>query len=131
MTVSFNFGNWTLPPKKLWYWGHDFLLNFEGLEEGFGGAEKKNLIWGPEWGSSGASCLHQNLEEDAAKTRKLPRSCHQGINCVQIEPADSDTEIGIGFPHIAPADNNKGYVRRQDENMPDSTKRKRLESKLS
>ena len=38
----------------------------------------------------------------------------ESIMC-RSEPADSDTENGISFPHIAPADNNRGYVRRQDE----------------
>ena len=33
----------------------------------------------------------------------------------RLGPADLDAENGIGFPQIAPADNNKGYVRRQDE----------------
>ena len=39
--------------------------------------------------------------------------------------------LGIGFLQTAPADNDRGYARRQDENMLDSTKRERLESKLS
>ena len=38
----------------------------------------------------------------------------ESIMC-KSRPADSDVENGIGFPQIAPADNNKGYVRRQDE----------------
>ena len=39
--------------------------------------------------------------------------------------------LGIGFLWTAPADNDRGYARRQDENVLDSTKRERLESKLS
>ena len=31
------------------------------------------------------------------------------------EPADSDAENVIDFPQIVPADNNKGYIQRQDE----------------
>jgi hypothetical protein len=38
----------------------------------------------------------------------------ESITC-RPGPADSDAENGIGFPQIAPADNNRGYVRRQDE----------------
>ena len=36
------------------------------------------------------------------------------ITC-RLGPTDLDAENGIDFPQIAPADNNKGYVRRQDE----------------
>ena len=36
------------------------------------------------------------------------------ITC-RLGPTDLDAENGIGFPQIALADNNKGYVRRQDE----------------
>ena len=39
--------------------------------------------------------------------------------------------LGIGFVRIAPADNDRGYARRQDKNVLDSIKRERLESKLS
>ena len=38
----------------------------------------------------------------------------ESIAC-RSEPADSDAETGIGFPQIAPADNNKGYDRRQNK----------------
>ena len=38
----------------------------------------------------------------------------ESIAC-RLEPADSDAETGIGFPQIAPTDNNEGYVWRQDE----------------
>ena len=38
----------------------------------------------------------------------------ESITC-RSEPADSDAGTRIDFPQIAPADNNKGYVRHQDE----------------
>ena len=39
--------------------------------------------------------------------------------------------LGIGFLQTAPSDNDRGYARLQDKNVLDSTKRERLESKLS
>ena len=42
------------------------------------------------------------------------RVIKESIAC-RSELADSDAETGIGFPQIALADSNKGYVRRQDE----------------
>ena len=39
--------------------------------------------------------------------------------------------LGISFLRTVPADDDRGYARRQDENMLDSTKRERLESKIS
>ena len=38
----------------------------------------------------------------------------ESIAC-RSELVDLDAKIGIGFPQIALVDNNKGYVRRQDE----------------
>ena len=38
----------------------------------------------------------------------------ESIAC-RSEPADLDAENKIGFPQVAPADNNKGYVWRQDK----------------
>ena len=49
----------------------------------------------------------------------------------QLRAADSDTKTRIGFLQIAPTDNDKGYDSTPRRNMLDSTKRKRLESKLS
>ena len=57
-------------------------------------------------------CLHQNLEEDV--TRAQDHVTKESITC-RSEPADSDAEIGIDFTQIAPTDNNKGYIWRQDE----------------
>ena len=60
-------------------------------------------------------CLHQNLEEE---TQGLESSqdhvIKKSIVC-RSEPADLDAKTGISFLHIAPADNDKGYDRRQDE----------------
>ena len=50
----------------------------------------------------------QGLESSQDHVTKESVACRS-------ETADSDAEIGIGFPQIAPANNNKGYVRRQDE----------------
>ena len=54
----------------------------------------------------------------------------ESIAC-RSEPADLDAENKIGFPQVAPADNNKGYDSAPGQNMLDSAKRERLESKLS
>ena len=60
-------------------------------------------------------CLHQNLEEES---RGLESSqdhiIRESIAC-RSGPADLDAKTGIGFLKIAPADNDKGYVQRQDE----------------
>ena len=32
----------------------------------------------------GGMCLHQNLGRRIAGTRKLPRSCHRGIDCIKV-----------------------------------------------
>jgi len=60
-------------------------------------------------------CLHQNFEEGSQGLgSSQDRVVKESIAC-RSEPADSNAEIGIGFPQIAPVDNNKCYVRRQDE----------------
>ena len=79
---------------------------------------------------------------DAAVYTKIWKKMLQGLESSQdhvtnelvacrSETTDSDAEIGIGFPQIAPADNNKGYDSAPGQNMLDSAKRERLESKLS
>ena len=76
-------------------------------------------------------CLYQNLEGESQGLRgSQDRDIKESIAC-RSEPADSDIEIGIGFPQIEPADNNKGYDSAPGQNMLNSAKRERLESKLS
>ena len=76
-------------------------------------------------------CLHQNLEEELwGLESSQDRVIKESIAC-RSEPADSVAKTKIGFLQIAPADNDKGYARRPDKNMLDSTKREILESKLS
>ena len=59
------------------------------VEEGVDLAALEHMV-GTRFGSTTTTttcdwvCLHQNLEEDVAGTRKLPRSCHHGINYMQI-----------------------------------------------
>ena len=63
----------------------------------------------------GGICLHQNLEEESQGLESSQdRVVKESIAC-RSELADSDAKTGIGFLQIAPADNDKGYVRRQDE----------------
>ena len=48
-------------------------------------------------------------------TRELPRSCQQGINCIQIRISWFECSTGISFLQAAPTGNDKGYDRCQDE----------------
>jgi len=57
-------------------------------------------------------------------TRKLPRTCHQGINCVQIGTSWFECNTGIGFLQVMPADNNKCYDQRRDQTCWTIQKRK-------
>ena len=50
----------------------------------------------------------QGLESSQDHVTRESIACKSGL-------ANLDVENGIDFPQIAPADNNKGYVRRQDE----------------
>ena len=60
-------------------------------------------------------CLHQNLEEESqGPESSQDHVIKESIAC-RSEPTDSDAKNRIGFLQIAPADNDKGYVRRQDE----------------
>ena len=52
-----------------------------------------------------------------AGTRKLLRSCHQGINCMKVGISCFEFSTGIGFLHIASADNDKSYDRRWENHV--------------
>ena len=60
-------------------------------------------------------CLHQNLEEESQGLESSQDHVIKESIACRSEPADSNAKTGIGFLQIAPADNDKGYVRRQDE----------------
>ena len=76
-------------------------------------------------------CLHQNLERESQGLESSQDHVTKDSIACRSKPADSDAEIGIGFPQIAPVDNNKGYDSASGQNMLDSAERERLESKLS
>ena len=77
------------------------------------------------------ACLHQNLEEELQGLKSFQdRVIKESIVC-RSEPADSDAKTRIDFLQITPADNDKGYDSAPGQNMLDSTKRERLEFKLS
>ena len=76
-------------------------------------------------------CLHQNLEEESQGLESSQdHVIKESITC-RSKPADSDAKTRIGFLQIALADNDKGYDSAPGRNMLDTTKRERLESKLS
>ena len=60
-------------------------------------------------------CLHQNLEEESQGLESSQDHVTRESIACRLEPADSDVQTRIGFLQIAPADNDKGNVRRQDE----------------
>ena len=60
-------------------------------------------------------CLHQNLEEESQGLKSSQNHVIKGSIACRSEPADSDAKSGIDFLQIAPTDNDKGYVGRQDE----------------
>ena len=60
-------------------------------------------------------CLHQNLEEESQGLESSQDHVIKESIAYRSEPADSDAKTGISFLRIAPADNDKGYVQRQDE----------------
>ena len=60
-------------------------------------------------------CLHQNLEEALHGLKSSQDRVIKGSVASRSEIADSDAKTGIDFLQIAPTDNDKGYVRRQDE----------------
>ena len=60
-------------------------------------------------------CLHKNLEEESQGLESSQdRVIKESIAC-RSEPADLDAKTGISFLQISLADNDGGYVRRQDE----------------
>ena len=60
-------------------------------------------------------CLHQNLEgESQGLEGSQDHVIKESIVC-RSKLADSDAKTRIDFLQIAPVDNDKGYVRRQDE----------------
>ena len=60
-------------------------------------------------------CLHQNLEEELQILKSSQdRVIKESIACIS-ESADSDAKTRIGFLQIAPVDNDKDYVWRQDD----------------
>ena len=60
-------------------------------------------------------CLHQNLEEESQGLKDSQDHVIKGSIACKSGLADSDAKTGINFLQIAPVDNDKGYVRRQDE----------------
>ena len=76
-------------------------------------------------------CLHQNLEEESQGLKSSQDHVIKESIACRSEPTDSDAKIGIGFLQISPADNDEGYDSAPGQNMLDSAKRERLESKLS
>ena len=79
----------------------------------------------------GGMCLHQNLEGKSQGPRSSQNHIIKGSVVGRSETTDSDAQTEIDFLRTALADNDRGYARHQDENVLDSTKRERLESKLS
>ena len=60
-------------------------------------------------------CLHQNLEEESqGLENSQDHVIKESIAC-RSELADLDAKTGISFLQIAPTDDDKGCVRRQDE----------------
>ena len=59
--------------------------------------------------------LHQNLEEESQGLESSQDHVIKESIACRSEPADSDAKTRIGFLQIAPADNDKGYARRQDK----------------
>ena len=78
-----------------------------------------------------ARCLHQNLEEELQGLKSSQDHVVKESIACRSEPADSDSKLRIGFLQISPVDNDEDYDSTPGRNMSDSTKRKRLESKLS
>ena len=76
-------------------------------------------------------CLHQNLEEKSQGLESSQDYVVKESIAYRSEPAVSDAKTGIGFLQISPADNDEGYDSAPRQNMLDSVKRERLESKLS
>ena len=60
-------------------------------------------------------CLHQNLEEELQGLESSQDHVIKESIACRSKPANSDAKTGIGFLQIAPADNDKSYVRRQDD----------------
>ena len=70
-------------------------------------------------------CLHQNLEEESQGLESYQDHVIKESIAYRSKPADSDEKKpGIGFLRITPADNDKGYVRCQDETYWTLQKRK-------
>ena len=60
-------------------------------------------------------CLYQNLEEESQGLKISQDHVIKETIACRSELADSDAKTGISFLQIAPADNDRGYVWRQDE----------------
>ena len=60
-------------------------------------------------------CLHQNLEEESQGLESSQDHVIKESIACRLEPADSDAKTRMGFLQIPPADNDKGYIRRQEE----------------
>ena len=59
----------------------------------------------------GGMCLHQNLEEELQGLKSSQDHVIKESIACKLELADWDAKTRIGFLQIAPADNDKGYVR--------------------
>ena len=57
-------------------------------------------------------CLHQNLEEESQGLESSQDNVIKESIACRSEPADSNAKLESA---LAPADNDKGYDRRQDE----------------
>ena len=60
-------------------------------------------------------CLHQNFKKESQGLESSQDHVIKESIVCRSEPADSDAKTGIDFLQIAPTDNDKGYVRRQDK----------------
>ena len=60
-------------------------------------------------------CLHHNLEEESQGIESSQDHVIKESIACRSKLANLDAKNGIGFLQIAPADNDKGYVRRQDK----------------
>ena len=60
-------------------------------------------------------CLYQILEEESQGLENSQDHVIKESIAYRSEPADSNVKTRISFLQIAPADNDKGYDRRQDK----------------
>ena len=71
-------------------------------------------------------CLHRNLEEGSQGLESSQNHIINGSVAGRSEIADLDAKIGISFLQTMLADDDRGYARRQDENMLDSIKKGKI-----